>query len=148
MPGSFVGGVGGAAPEVDGEFAVDPDGDGGADFVAFAEVCFEGIADVLETGGAGAIDGDSQMVVHEPPDDGEPAQCGTVPFWRGCKKTVFRLQLGRVVATAYRPPNCAPSITGCTRHAGGAGQQAASDSGTSISISADHGFAAAWEMTQ
>ena len=105
MPGSLGLGVGRAAPEVDGEFAVDPDGDGGPDLVAFAEVCFEGIADALETGRAGAIDGDSRMVVHEPPDDGEPAQCGTVPFWRGCKKTVIRLQLGRVVATAYRSPD-------------------------------------------
>ena len=48
LPGSLAVGVGGAAPEVDGELAVDPDGDGGADLVAFVEVGFEGVADALE----------------------------------------------------------------------------------------------------
>ena len=57
MPGPLAFGVGGATPEVDGELAVDPDGDGGADFVALTEVGFEGVADALEGGGAGAVDG-------------------------------------------------------------------------------------------
>ena len=76
-PWSLAGGVGGATPEVDDEFAVDPDGDGGADLVAIAEVDFEGVADALEAGGAGAVDGDSRMGVHEPPDDDGRCRPGT-----------------------------------------------------------------------
>ena len=65
----FLGGCfGGAAPEVDDEFAVDPDGDGGADLVAFLEIGFEGVSYALEIGCAGSADGDSRTVVHEPPD--------------------------------------------------------------------------------
>ena len=52
-------GVGGATPEVDDELAVDPDGDGGADFVTLTEVGFEGVADTVEGGGADAVDGGS-----------------------------------------------------------------------------------------
>jgi len=40
-PSSFAHCVGVAAPEVDGEFAVDPDGDAAPDLVAIAEVGFE-----------------------------------------------------------------------------------------------------------
>ncbi len=72
MPGPCAGGVGVAAPEVDGQVAVDPDGDRGADLVTFAEVGFEGVADALEAGRAGAVDDDSRLVVHEPPDDTRP----------------------------------------------------------------------------
>ena len=57
LPGSLAFGVGGATPEVDDELAVDPDGDGGADFVTLTEVGFEGVADTVESGGAGAVDG-------------------------------------------------------------------------------------------
>ena len=54
-----------ATPEVDGQFAVDPDGDGGTDLVALAEVAFEGVADALEARGAGTVDGDARRVSHE-----------------------------------------------------------------------------------
>ncbi len=62
LPGSLAGGVGRAAPEVDGQVAVHPDGDGGADLVAFEEVLFEGVADALEARGAGTVDGDAEVV--------------------------------------------------------------------------------------
>jgi hypothetical protein len=62
LPGPQAGGVGRAAPEVDGQFAVHPDGDRGADLVAFEEVVFEGIADLPEAGGARTADGDARRV--------------------------------------------------------------------------------------
>ncbi len=62
-------GVGGATPEVDDELAVDPNGDGRADFVTLTEVGFEGVADTVEGGGAGAVDGGTLVRAHEPPDD-------------------------------------------------------------------------------
>ena len=50
LPGSFAGGVGGAAPEVDSQIAVNPNRDRGTDLVAFDEVVFEGVADPLKAG--------------------------------------------------------------------------------------------------
>src|SRR6476620_9265170 len=40
--------VSAATPEVDGELAIDPDGHGGADFVALVEVRLESVADTIE----------------------------------------------------------------------------------------------------
>ena len=54
--------VGRAAPEVDGQFAVNPDGDRGTDVVTLEEVVFKGVADALEAGSAGAVDGVAGVV--------------------------------------------------------------------------------------
>ena len=56
LPRLGAGSVGVSAPEVDGEFAVDRDGDGGADFIAGGEVGQEGFADGLEASVAGSVD--------------------------------------------------------------------------------------------
>lgn len=68
----------GPTPEVDDEVTVDSDGDGRADLVAVVEVCFERLFHTFEFACARAIDGDSRIVVHEPPDDVAFRQCGTV----------------------------------------------------------------------
>ena len=95
LPGSLAVGVGGATPEVDDELAVDPDGDGRADFVTLTEVGFEGVADTVEGGGAGAVDGGTVVRAHEPPDDDGRCWPGTSSvFTQPVKADRQRLRVG------------------------------------------------------